>query len=216
MWTCTYWIETEQKEKIMWFERERNVLVYRMFDLPNRSLDIVDDDMFAGLIGVFAEVEVELDTNVQRAEPVRKETFLVLSTNSYGWFSISNRSSVSFNNEQDLIGERWGSLRWYAFKVAVCINELCRFGVFVRAVESDDWGGGIGDDCGRWVRRWRHVHFLGDIWLSNESVGTGRSKTKISTSLFPFQSWKTMNSSQHAITRLRRCIRSRTVLSFVR
>jgi len=55
-----------------------------MFDLPNRSLDIVDDDMFAGLIGVFAEVEVELDTNVQRAEPVRKETFLVLSTNSYG------------------------------------------------------------------------------------------------------------------------------------
>jgi hypothetical protein len=56
-----------------------------------------------------AAAVAEAVTSVHRAEPVKYDAFFVLFTNPYASFCISKRFSVSFNNEQDFIGERCGS-----------------------------------------------------------------------------------------------------------
>jgi hypothetical protein len=83
----------------------------RLADFPNRIFDVVDATVVLLVLALvlLAATVAEAVTNVHRAEPVKYDAFLVLFTNSYASFCISKRFSVSFNNEQDFIGERCGS-----------------------------------------------------------------------------------------------------------
>jgi hypothetical protein len=80
-------------------------ITYRLADFPNRVLDVVAVLLVLALVLLLATTAGEAVTNVHRAEPVKYEAFFVVSTNSYASLFISKRFSVSFNKEQDFIGD---------------------------------------------------------------------------------------------------------------